>query len=92
MDALHNGKRFLLDGDISRKALERAFKEEALQPPAFKRVPPGEFVELSPGEELVTGKASQFLHTLRHKPGEIIESAGRKYMVMNNGEWRRVDK
>ena len=91
MDANVDGKRFLMD-HVSQKMLDE-FNDH------FKEIPakfeaelkePGSTAVVEPGEEVITGEGSDFLHTLRNKPGEVIQQCGKTYIVDKNGSWRRV--
>ena len=91
MDTSYEGRRFLLDGadENEKTSIEEFFKDIPIKPPKF--LPPGTEVKVVPGEKIVTGRASDFIYTLRHKPGEVIESHGRKYIVGEDGAWRRLE-
>ena len=84
-----DGRNFLLDN-----AFEEHFKALTLDDRVLeaRMASMNDVAEIPEGEKLVHGKASNFIHLLKHSPGEVIESGGRKYMVMENGEWRRIDK
>ena len=78
---------FLFDNAMEKHLEHAQGLQETIGARLFKL---GEMTVIEEFGTVVQAKAGNLVDTLKYATGEIIDSGGRRYIVMENGEWRKI--